>query len=171
MLFWVHTWRSWELSDSPSMMFESKSRSLYPERLAWCRLSAWRIRVAPVTVTFTNSTITAMNEQLATLMARDFAGDANRFGLSIGARRYARTAFGTNRPLSVAWNYVLIWHIFFTPFQKIADLWLCRVKFGQEISLLAHGPARQGGAVASGQDRSLLIATMRARRFAGAAHL
>jgi len=95
------------------MTFESKSRSVYPERLAWYESAARRIRVAPVTITFTNSAITSMNEKLATLIARDFAGDTNCFGLSIGARRYARTAFGTNRPLSVVWNYVLIWHIFF----------------------------------------------------------
>jgi len=129
---------------------EGKAAPGIPKRLAWDESAARRIRVVPVTITFADSTITAMNEQLATLIARDFAGDANRFCLSIGARRYARTAFGTNRPLSVAWNYVLIWHIFFTPFQKIADLWFCRVKFGQEISLLARGLARQGGSVASG---------------------
>ena len=106
------------------MMPKNRSRSVYPERLAWCESAARRIRVAPATITFTNLAITSMNEELATLITRDFAGDTNCFGLSIGARRYARTAFGTNCPLSVVWNYVLIWHVFFTSFQKTADLWL-----------------------------------------------
>jgi len=99
---------------------QAQSRSGYPndpKRLAWCESAARRIRIVPVTITFTNSAISPVNEQFATLIARDFAGGTNCFGLSIGARCYARTAFGTNRPLSVAWNYVLIWHIFFTSFQ------------------------------------------------------
>jgi len=75
------------------------------------------LRIVSVTIPFTNPTITSVDEQLAALIARDLAGDANRFRLSIGACRYARSSLGTNRPLSVAWNYVLIWHIFFTSFQ------------------------------------------------------
>jgi hypothetical protein len=78
------------------------------------------MRVATVTVAFTNPAVTPVDEKLSALALSDLTGNLDRLRLCVGARGYARAARWPDRPLAVVRNYVLVWHIL-TSFRLVYD--------------------------------------------------
>lgn len=92
-----------------------------PNTPAWCAKrssgnqspAGWET-VAPVAVTLPDATVSPVDQQFRTLMARDFSRDPDRFALGLGACRHARTTLGADGPLAIVWNDMLVWHMIFS---------------------------------------------------------